>query len=70
MAVGISQESTSGGSGTKIGEFNLNTEQLIPSNMPLIFSPEQCITFNNQAVNSALEATLIWAEIPAYKAEL
>ena len=70
QAVGISQESASVGSGTKIGEFNLNTEQLIPSNMPLIFSPEQCITFNNGATNQAVEGTLVWVEIPAYKAEL
>jgi hypothetical protein len=70
VAIGISQEAASAGSGTKMGEFNLNTEQLIPSNMPLIFSPEQCITFNNQTANQAIEATLIWAEIPAYKGEL
>ena len=56
--------------GTELGQIEPGLNQFLPMEMPLIVSPEQCIYFINWTANEELQMTLVWVEMPAYKAEL
>ena len=57
--------------GTKLGYYHtdffpfMGTDQL-----PLMISPGECIYVLNDTANASFEVSFMWAEIPAYKAEL
>ena len=53
--------------GTFLGGWN---NQHLPLDEAYIISPTECIYFMNHTADAAMELTMIWAEIPAYKAEL
>jgi len=56
--------------GTALGELEVGLNQFLPTQMPLIVSPEQCIYFIDWTANERFAATICWVEIPAYRAEL
>ena len=53
--------------GTLLGAWN---NAHIPLDEPFIVSPTESIYFRNTTPNAAMELTILWAEIPAYRAEL
>ena len=56
--------------GTTLGIIREGLNQFIPTEMPLIVTPEHVIFFRNTTANSDFEMTLVWVELPAYSGEL
>jgi hypothetical protein len=56
--------------GQILGDLEVGLNQFLPTQMPLIVSPEQCIYFLDNTANERFAATISWVEIPAYRAEL
>jgi hypothetical protein len=56
--------------GTELGQIEPGINQFLPMEMPLIITPEQCIYFINWTANEELQLSIVWVEMPAYKAEL
>lgn len=57
--------------GTNLGIFTTTKDPDLPvSQMPMIVSPAQAITFWNTAANDEIRAHLTWVEVPAYKGEV
>ena len=56
--------------GTGLGQIKVGLNQFLPTEMPLIVSPEQCIYFINWTANEDFQVTMTWVEMPAYKGEL
>lgn len=56
--------------GTNLGIIRVGVNQFLPTEMPLIISPGQAIYFVDFTANEAMDLTISWVEMPAYKAEL
>jgi hypothetical protein len=69
-AVGISADGTSN-PGTRLGFFSEDAQIFGGAfSIPLILSPGEAFYLSNNTAGETLNSTIIWAEIPAYKAEL
>lgn len=56
--------------GTLWGRFQVDDWHQISPDIPMIVKPTEAIYFSNPTIGNDLELTIVWAEIPAYKAEL
>jgi hypothetical protein len=56
--------------GTDLGIWTVGINQYLPTEMPITISPLESIYFINWTADEKLKLTLVWAEIPAYRAEL
>jgi hypothetical protein len=56
--------------GTLWGRFQVDDWHQISPTIPMIVKPTEAIYFTNPTTGNDLELTIVWAEIPAYKAEL
>ena len=57
--------------GTRFASLYEDTTPFLTTHqVPMIISPGQAIYMADQTANQSLEATITWAEIPAYKGEL
>lgn len=71
QTVGIGNNNGSATPGTRLFTFRQTTMfDQFPDDVPLVISPGQSIYFHNETANARLDVMVVFAEIPAYKAEL